>query len=273
MKKDYFVSLIKVLLLVFLLSFLMMIFLTLIIRHEFSVNARDKVVPFSVESGTFDKPLSFTLYPWSKYQQKNISELSEEQKAFIQQKQLAECMIEMTNYDDVLIQDKDSAVTTLYNDVRKLKTEDDREYFVWNQCQIEEIYIFAMSNMSGELFSFHYVTDLECDDEEAMEYVLENSNEDDDGNGIYSFDYEKNCFQENIDNFINSISGILNEYQNLNSVLFRTNIEFHGKADNFITENGNILLGYKKDTTLINYVYLYLDSTTKKISGYQTTDY
>ena len=265
MKKDYFVSLIKVLLLVFLLSFLMMIFLTLIIRHEFSVNARDKVVPFSVESGIFDKPLSFTLYPWSKYQQKNISELSEEQKAFIQQKQLAECMIEMTNYDDVLIQDKDSAVTTLYNDVRKLKTEDDREYFVWNQCQIEEIYIFAMANMSGELFSFHYVTDLECDDEEAMEYVLENYNT---NKGGVSLDYKVNTFEKNREEFLNNMEDTLTNYDNIAT----DNSYDYGmislQPNKIATEHGNLLLEYITLSENNETIYLYFDNNAKKFSGY-----
>lgn len=271
MKKDYFVSLIKVLLLVFLLSFLMMIFLTLIIRHEFSVNARDKVVPFSVESGTFDKPLSFTLYPWSKYQQKNISELSEEQKAFIQQKQLAECMIEMTNYDDVLIQDKDSAVTTLYNDVRKLKTEDGREYFVWNQCQIEEIYIFAMSNMSGELFSFHYVTDLKCDDEEAMEYVLENSN---DNQGGVALSYEMNELEKNKENFLINTKRVLTESNNIISPDFFDSNFIFAPPNKIGDENGNLLMEY---TIYMNNedkkIFFYFDKYTKKFSGYHYIAY
>ena len=111
------------------------------------------------------------IYPWSEYHKHSTRELSQEQSEFLKGKRVAECMVDMVNYDGVLISNKESAVSLLYAEARRLLTDDDKEYYVWNKIQIEGVYLFGMVNMEGEIFSFHYVTDMECDEEEAIQYV------------------------------------------------------------------------------------------------------
>lgn len=260
MKKTQFISFLAFFLVVFIMIFFVKVCMQEIIKYEFEKNATDKVLPFSVEQKVIEKPMSFVLFPWSKYMQKNISELSEEQKTFVQEKKLAECIVDMVNYDDILIQDRDSAVAGLYEDIRKLTTEDGREYYVWNRWQVEGIYIFAMVNMKGEIFSFHFVTDLECDGQGAIEYVEENCvNE----LGVYSGEYQFNNFEENREKFINKI-GI----QSMQIGMLHKTVNLRSMPNKIMEENGNLLLQYATITEEYQYIYLYLDNKTEKFSGY-----
>lgn len=264
MKKTQFISFLAFFLVVFIMIFFVKVCMQEIIKYEFEKNATDKVLPFSVEQKVIEKPMSFVLFPWSKYMQKNISELSEEQKTFVQEKKLAECIVDMVNYDDILIQDRDSAVAGLYEDIRKLTTEDGREYYVWNRWQVEGIYIFAMVNMKGEIFSFHFVTDLECDGEGAIEYVEENCvNE----QKVFDMKYEMNDFQKNREIFIQNMGMKLETYENLNTQMFYSS-DLRGIPNKIIEENGNLILQYATVTEKEGYIYLYFENNKKKFSGY-----
>lgn len=266
MNKQNFISLITVVLLIFLLPLFAKICMEEFVRHEFDANTEDKVIMLKPDNRTFEKPMSFTLYPWSKYKKKNICELSAEQKAFVKEKRLAECMVDMTNYDDTLIQNKATAVDILYDDIRNLKTEEGEEYFVWYRSEVENLYLFAMANMNGDIFSFHFVTDIEYTQEDALEYVLENFEESE--NKLSNLP-EETEFKLNQKSFLNNTKHILAAYQNADSNLFRFNTVAFTYPKTITSENGNILITYASNSEDENYIYLYLDDQTKKFSGYQ----
>ena len=205
------------------------------------------------------------IYPWSEYHKHSTRELSQEQGEFLRGKRVAECMVDMVNYDEVLIGDKESAASLLYEEGRRLLTEDDREYYVWNKVQIVGIFLFGMANMKGEIFSFHYVTDMECDEEEAVQYVMENfENQEED---YYSLEQELNAFSSNRTLFIKNINKKLIEYENLDTTIFYKDIDLD-KKPTINEENGSVVLIYLSKTKTDYFVFLYLDCKTKKVSGY-----
>lgn len=222
-------------------------------------------VEFEVETKLIERPYSLPIFPWSAYHKHSTRELSEQEITFLQEKKVAECMVDMTNYDDTLIQDRDSAVSLLYNSACRLITDDDREYYVWNEIAVEDIYIFAMVNMKGELFSFRFVTDLECDESEAINYVAdcyENSE------SLYSTENETNKFVNNRELFIEQICVNLEKNKNLDINIFYKDTNFQKKPAQFIKNKGSILLNYVIETKQMEYVFLYFDSAIKKFSGY-----
>lgn len=270
MKKQGFISLITVFIVIFILTFVTKLCMEGIIEHEFLLNSKDKFVALSIRDKDLEKPMSFTVFPWSKYKKKNICELTEEQKTFVQEKRLAECIVEMVNYDDILIQDKDNAVLELYGDIRKLTIEDGREYFVWYRTQVEGVCVFAMVSKEGEIFSFHYVTDIEYDYEEAMEYILENY---ENSRGVYEIGYELNSFETNRELFIEKICLKLKECGNLNLENYYQDVNLRKEPDKLNEENGSILMEYKSLTENSQSVYFYFDNQTKNFSGYHLEFY
>ena len=176
-----------------------------ILQHDFEKAETKFFEDFTISSSPelWERVPDLLIYPWNEYHKYSTRELSQEQGEFLQGKRVAECMVDMVNYDEVLIGDKESAASLLYEEGRRLLTEDDREYYVWNKVQIEGIYLFGMANMKGEIFSFHYVTDMECDEEEAVQYVMENfENQEED---YYSLEQELNAFSSNRTLFIKNI--------------------------------------------------------------------
>ena len=141
---------------------------------------------FSFSPELWERVPDLYIYPWSEYRKYSTRE----------------CMVDMVNYDGMLISDRESAVTMLYEEARKLLTEDDKEYYVWNEIQAEGVYLFGMVNMNGEIFSFHYVTDMEWEGDEAIQYV-EDSFKDDDN--YYPLDYQFSDFSNNRTLFIKNI--------------------------------------------------------------------
>lgn len=268
MKKQRLISILTILFIIFFVTMLMRLCMGAIIRHEFEANKRNREVPFSVKTETLEKPMSFTIYPWSKYKKKNISELSEEQKIFLREKKVAECMTDMINYDDILVADREGAAAVLYDEVRKLSTEDGREYFVWYQTLVEEIYVFAMVNMEGQIFSFHYVTDLECQDEGAVEYVLKDYGEENGEKGFYGMGYRESELEKNRENFLRNAGKKLLEYENLDSKVFAGSGSLSLIPSKLTEENGSILLEYATYAEEDGYMYLYFDEKTRKFSGY-----
>jgi len=243
-----------------------MVILLAMLQYDF-----DKAEARFTEDFTFSSPIelwdrvpNLSIYPWSQYHKYSTRELSQEQIEFLQGKRVAECMVDMVNYDDILINDKESAVSLLYTNARRLLTDDDKEYYVWNQLQVEGVYLFGMVNMSGEIFSFHYVTDMEYDEQEAIEYVR---NSFEDGQKYYSFDHNFNDFECNRKLFVETIRKKLEEYQNLDTTIFYKNIDLR-KKPTINEENGNAILIYVSETKEDYFVFLYLDCKTKKVSGY-----
>lgn len=266
MNKQNLISFITVVLLLFLLPLFAKICMEEFVSREFDANTEDKIVMLKPDNRTFEKPMSFTLYPWSKYKKKDICELSAEQKAFVKEKKLAECMVDITNYDSTFIRNKDTAAEILYDDIRNLKTEEGDEYFVWYRSEVENIYIFAMANMDGNIFSFHFVTDIEYTHEDALEYVLENFEESE--NELSNL-LTKTNFKLNQETFLNNTKNILAKYQNIDSNLFNFNTVVFTYPNKITSESGNILITYATNFEDENYIYLYLDNQTKKFSGYQ----
>ncbi len=204
------------------------------------------------------------IYPWSEYHKYSTRELSQEQSEFLKGKRVAECMVDMVNYDGVLISNKESAVSLLYAEARRLLTDDDKEYYVWNKIQIEGVYLFGMVNMEGEIFSFHYVTDMECDEEEAIQYVKDSF---EGRQEAYEFNDELIAFSNNRNLYMTTISEKLEEYENLDTSIFYQNINLR-KKPTINEENGTAILIYISETKEDYFVFLYLDCKTKKISGY-----
>lgn len=219
---------------------------------------------FSFSPELWERVPDLYIYPWSEYRKYSTRELSQEQEEFLRGKRVAECMVDMVNYDGMLISDRESAVTMLYEEARKLLTEDDKEYYVWNEIQVEGVYLFGMVNMNGEIFSFHYVTDMEWEGDEAIQYV-EDSFKDDDN--YYPLDYQFSDFSNNRTLFIKNIIEKLTEYENLDASIFYQNIDLK-KKPTINEENGSAILIYLSKTKTDYFVFLYLDCKTEKISGY-----
>ncbi|MCI9371466.1 MAG: hypothetical protein HFH65_14330 [Lachnospiraceae bacterium] len=136
---------------------------------------------------------------------------------------------------------------------------------MWNKVQIEGIYLFGMANMKGEIFSFHYVTDMECDEEAVVQYVMENfENQEED---YYSLKQELNAFSSNRTLFIKNISEKLIEYENLDTTIFYKDTDLD-KKPTINEKNGSVVLIYLSKTKTDYFVFLYLDCKTKKVSGY-----
>lgn len=204
------------------------------------------------------------IYPWSEYHKYSTRKLSQEQSEFLQTKRVAECMVDMVNYEEVLISNRENAVSLLYNEARRLLTDDDKEYYVWNEIQIEGVYLFGMVNMKGEIFSFHYVTDMECEEEEAIQYVEDSFEGRAD---IYGLNDEIDGFSSNRKFFVKTIREKLSEYENLDTTIFYQDINLR-KKPSINGENGTAILIYISETKEDYFIFLYLDCKTKKISGY-----
>jgi len=246
--------------------FTAMVALLAMLQYDF-----DKAEARFMEDFTFSSPIelwekvpNLSIYPWNQYHKYSTRELSQEQTEFLQGKRVAECMVDMVNYDGILINDRESAVSLLYANARRLLTDDDKEYYVWNQLQVEGVYLFAMVNMSGEIFSFHYVTDMECDEQEAIQYVRDSFEDRED---FYEFDNELSTFSSNRNFYIQIISEKLQEYENLDTSIFYKDIDLR-KEPAINEENGNAILTYLSKTKMDYFVFLYLDCKTKKVSGY-----
>lgn len=237
-----------------------------ILQHGFEKAETKFFEEFTISSPPelWERVPDLLIYPWNEYHKYSTRELSQEQEVFLQGKKIAECMVDMVNYDEILIQDKESAVSLLYAQARRLLTDDDKEYYVWNQIQVEGVYLFAMVSMNGEIFSFHYVTDMDCDETEAIQYVKESFKDDE---NYHSLNEEYSSFIDNRNFYVKTVSEKLTKYKNLDTTLFYQNIDLRKKP--VINEkNGNVILIYISETKTDYFVFLYLDCKTKKISGY-----
>ena len=167
-----------------------------ILQHDFEKAETKFFEDFTISSSPelWERVPDLLIYPWNEYHKYSTRELSQEQGEFLQGKRVAECMVDMVNYDGVLIKDKESAVSLLYTQARRLLTDDDKEYYVWNQIQVEGVYLFSMVSMNGDIFSFHYVTDMECDETEAIRYVRESFKDD---KNYHSLEEEYSSFIDN----------------------------------------------------------------------------
>ena len=190
------------------------------------------------------------IYPWSEYHKYSTRELSQEQSEFLQTKRVAECMVDMVNYEEVLISNRENAVSLLYNEARRLLTDDDKEYYVWNEIQIEGVYLFGM--------------DMECEEEEAIQYVEDSFEGRAD---IYGLNDEIDGFSSNRKFFVKTIREKLSEYENLDTTIFYQDINLR-KKPSINGENGTAILIYISETKEDYFIFLYLDCKTKKISGY-----
>lgn len=243
-----------------------MVVLLTMLQHDFEKAETKFFEGFTLSSPPelWERVPDLYIYPWSEYHKYSTRELSQEQNEFLKGKRVAECMVDMVNYDGVLISDKESAVSLLYTEARKLLTDDDKEYYVWNKIQIEGVYLFGMVNMKGEIFSFHYVTDMECEEEEAIQYVRDSFKSEDE---MYLFNGEITAFSSNRNLYMKTISEKLEEYENLDTSIFYQNIDLR-KKPTIHEENGTAILIYISETKEDYFVFLYLDCKTKKISGY-----
>lgn len=237
-----------------------------ILQHDFEKAETKFFEDFTISSSPelWERVPDLLIYPWNEYHKYSTRELSQEQGEFLQGKRVAECMVDMVNYDGVLISNKESAVSLLYAEARRLLTDDDKEYYVWNKIQIEGVYLFGMVNMEGEIFSFHYVTDMECDEEEAIQYVKDSFEGREE---VYQFNDELTAFSNNRNLYMTTISEKLEEYENLDTSIFYQNINLR-KKPTINEENGTVILIYISETKEDYFVFLYLDCKTKKISGY-----
>lgn len=237
-----------------------------ILQHGFEKAETKFFEEFTISSPPelWERVPDLLIYPWNEYHKYSTRELSQEQEVFLQGEKIAECMVDMVNYDEILIQDKESAVSLLYAQARRLLTNDDKEYYVWNQIQVEGVYLFAMVSMNGEIFSFHYVTDMDCDETEAIQYVKESFK---DTKDLYFTGHKFNDFENNRKLFIEAVDKYLTEYKNLDTKIFYENTDLKKKPA-INEENGNVVLAYISETKADYFVFLYLDCKTKKISGY-----
>lgn len=243
-----------------------MVALLTMLQHDFEKAETKFFEGFTLSSPPelWERVPDLYIYPWSEYHKYSTRELSQEQSEFLQTKRVAECMVDMVNYDSILIQDKESAVSLLYAESRRLLTDDDKEYYVWNQIQIEGIYLFAMVNMSGEIFSFRYVTDMEYEGMEAIQYVRESFKNTED---LYFMGHEFNEFENNRKLFIEAVNRYLTKYENMSTEIFYQNIDLK-KKPTVKEENGHVVLVYISEVKTDYFIFLYLDCKTKKISGY-----
>ncbi len=237
-----------------------------ILQHDFEKAETKFFEDFTISSSPelWERVPDLLIYPWNEYHKYSTRELSQEQGEFLQGKRVAECMVDMVNYDGVLIKDKESAVSLLYTQARRLLTDDDKEYYVWNQIQVEGVYLFSMVSMNGDIFSFHYVTDMECDETEAIRYVRESLKDD---KNYHSLEEEYSSFIDNRNFYVKTVSEKLTKYKNLDTTLFYQNIDLRKKPV-INEENGNVVLIYISETKTDYFVFLYLDCKTKKVSGY-----
>ncbi|MCI8718016.1 MAG: hypothetical protein HFH63_05115 [Lachnospiraceae bacterium] len=237
-----------------------------ILQHDFEKAETKFFEDFTISSSPelWERVPDLLIYPWNEYHKYSTRELSQEQGEFLQGKRVAECMVDMVNYDGVLIKDKESAVSLLYTQARRLLTDDDKEYYVWNQIQVEGVYLFSMVSMNGDIFSFHYVTDMECDETEAIRYVRESFKDD---KNYHSLEEEYSSFIDNRNFYVKTVSEKLTKYKNLDTTLFYQNIDLRKKPV-INEENGNVVLIYISETKTDYFVFLYLDCKTKKVSGY-----
>ncbi len=237
-----------------------------ILQHDFEKAETKFFEDFTISSSLelWERVPDLLIYPWNEYHKYSTRELSQEQGEFLQGKRVAECMVDMVNYDGVLIKDKESAVSLLYTQARRLLTDDDKEYYVWNQIQVEGVYLFSMVSMNGDIFSFHYVTDMECDETEAIRYVRESFKDD---KNYHSLEEEYSSFIDNRNFYVKTVSEKLTKYKNLDTTLFYQNIDLRKKPV-INEENGNVVLIYISETKTDYFVFLYLDCKTKKVSGY-----
>ena len=266
MNRDRVTMAITVSLMIFIILFLTTICIKVMIAHDFKkVEAKMYTdVEFVPETKLMERPYYILLFPWSQYHKHSTRELSSDETAFLKEKKAAECIIDMVNYDETLIQDRDNAVSLLYNNVRRLITDDDREYYVWNEIPIEDIYIYTMVNMKGEIFSFRYATTTEYDGQEAIDYVMESYENGD----FLSYDEVMGDCDKNKTRFIENTYLKLSEYRNLNTKIFYKNIDFYQKPTQISQEKGSVLIEYKIESEDNKFVFLYFDSKTKKFSGY-----
>ena len=237
-----------------------------ILQHDFEKAETKFFEDFTISSSPelWERVPDLLIYPWNEYHKYSTRERSQEQGEFLQGKRVAECMVDMVNYDGVLIKDKESAVSLLYTQARRLLTDDDKEYYVWNQIQVEGVYLFSMVSMNGDIFSFHYVTDMECDETEAIRYVRESFKDD---KNYHSLEEEYSSFIDNRNFYVKTVSEKLTKYKNLDTTLFYQNIDLRKKPV-INEENGNVVLIYISETKTDYFVFLYLDCKTKKVSGY-----
>ncbi len=237
-----------------------------ILQHDFEKAETKFFEDFTISSSPelWERVPDLLIYPWNEYHKYSTRELSQEQGEFLQGKRVAECMVDMVNYDGVLIKDKESAVSLLYTQARRLLTDDDKEYYVWNQIQVEGVYLFSMVSMNGDIFSFHYVTDMECDETEAIRYVRESFKDD---KNYHSLEEEYSSFIDNRNFYVKKKKKKLTKYKNLDTTLFYQNIDLRKKPV-INEENGNVVLIYISETKTDYFVFLYLDCKTKKVSGY-----
>ncbi len=231
-----------------------------ILQHDFEKAETKFFEDFTLSSPPelWERVPDLLIYPWNEYHKYSTRELSREQNEFLQGKKVAECMVDMVNYDSILIQDKESAVSLLYAESRRLLTDDDKEYYVWNQIQIEGIYLFAMVNMSGEIFSFRYVTDMEYEGMEAIQYVRESFKNTED---LYFMGHEFNEFENNRKLFIEAVNRYLTKYENMSTEIFYQNIDLK-KKPTVKEENGHVVLVYISEVKTDYFIFLYLMLTS-----------
>lgn len=267
MNKDKFTTALAVFIMISVILLVATITLKVMLQYDFD-RAEEELtadVSFTSELKLQERPYHISLFPWSRYHKHSTHELSEEELAFLQEKKVAECMVDMINYDEILIQDKDVAVSQIYNNARKLLTDEDKVYYVWNEFPLENIYLYTMINLKGEIFSFRYVTDTEYDEQEAIDYVMDNY-EDDKITNLPS--EESGDFEKNRKKFVKNAYEKLAEYQNLDTKIFYEDADFLRKPVQISKESGNVLIEYPLKSEEDVYIFLYLDSKTKKCSGY-----
>ena len=265
MNRDKVTMAITVSLMIFVVLFLAAICMKVMIAYDFK-KAEAKMyadVEFVPETKLMERPYYILLFPWSKYHKHSTYELSSDEIAFLKEKKVAECMIDMVNYDETLIQDRDSAVSLLYSNVSRLITDDDREYYVWNEIPIEDIYIYTMVNMKGEIFSFRYATTTEYDGQEAIDYVMESYEK----GSVLALGEERDCDKNRV-LFLENTCLKLDEYGNLNVEIFYKGIDFNKIPTQISQEKGNVLVEYRIESEGNKFIFLYFDSKTKKFSGY-----
>ncbi len=275
MKKQYIKS----------IFFSIMIFLILLVvstagimwyvLQSFEEKGQSKRMVFSTEEQKLEKPLTFSIYPWSKYQQKNVSELSQEQLQFVREKQLAECMVELTNYDGGVITDCESTIEMLYQQVRLLQVEEET-YYVWYKIPAESVYLFAMANMDGDLFSYHYVTDLDCEDDGTLEYLIEQwniSEENKKGVQIYDEEYEASAFEKNRIQFLRGLENIVNKYSVNLGIKFPQVIFSSIDAGDIINEKGAYIVQSMNSSDAEFVFSIFFDKQKRKVCGYQIWNY
>ena len=272
MNKDKFITALAVCVMISVILFVATTTLRVMLQYDFDRAEEELMadVLFTSELKLQERPSHISLFPWSKYHKHSTRELSEEELKFLQEKKVAECMVDMINYDEILIQDKDTAVSQIYNNAQKLLINEDKVYYVWNKFSLENIYLYTMINPKGEIFSFRYVTDTECDEQKAIDYVMD-SYED---NKITNLPSEElGDFGKNRKKFVENAYEKLTMYQNLDTQIFYEDADFLTKPVQISRESGNVLIEYPLKSKEDVYIFLYLDSKTKKCSGYHLTSY